>query len=106
MPGECASDLRFRSLDYWARERLKNPNARHIAVLIAEDLSGRYKTIIDTLPQFLPFIAIELKVLRLEGTDEICTIDTAIVAQPDDLILDSGDEPENLQTDGGQTRDR
>jgi len=66
MLGECDADHGFRILDYWARERLKNPNARHVAVLIAEDLSGRYKTIIDTLPQFLPFIAIELKVLRLE----------------------------------------
>jgi hypothetical protein len=106
MLGECDADHGFRILDYWARERLRNPNARHVAVLIAEDLSGRYKTIIETLPQFLPFIAIELKVLRLEGTGDICTIDTAIVAQPDDLILDSGDEPENSRIDGIQPRDR
>jgi hypothetical protein len=106
MLGECDADHGFRILDYWARERLKNPNARHVAVLIAEDLSGRYKTIIETLPQFLPFIAIELKVLRLEGTEDICTIDTAIVAQPDDLILDSGDEPENSRIEGAQPRDR
>src|SRR3954454_18817812 len=72
MLGECDADHGFRVLDYWARERLKNPNAafrlfdygarellknpnaRHIAVLVAEDLSGRYKTVIETLPQFLP----------------------------------------------------
>jgi hypothetical protein len=106
MLGECDADHGFRTLDYWARERLKNPNARHVAVLIAEDLSGRYKTIIETLPQFLPFIAIELKVLRLEGAGYICTIDTAILAQPDDLILDSGDEPNQSGSEGGQPRDR
>jgi hypothetical protein len=106
MLGECDADHGFRTLDYWARERLKNPNARHIAVLIAEDLSGRYKTVIETLPQFLPFIAIELKVLRLAGAGDICTIDTAIVAQPDDLILDSGDEPGDSRSDGAQPRDR
>lgn len=106
MLGECDADHGFRTLDYWARERLKKPNARHVAVLIAEDLSGRYKTIIETLPQFLPFIAIKIKVLRLEGTGDICTIDTAIVAQPDDLIIDSGDEPDNSGSEGGQPRDR
>jgi hypothetical protein len=74
---------------------VKNPHARHIAALVAEDLSGRYKTLIDTLPQFLPFIGIEIKVLRLHHTsEELATIQTLIVAQPDDLIIESGDEPD------------
>lgn len=30
-------------------------------MLVAEDLSGRYKSVIETLPQFLPFIEIEIK---------------------------------------------
>jgi hypothetical protein len=106
MLGECDADHGFRTLDYWARERLQNPNARHVAVLIAEDLSGRYKTVIETLPLFLPLIAIELKVLRLEGTANLCTIDTTVVAQPDDLLIDSGDEPGNLKSEGEQPRDR
>ena len=29
MLGECDADHGFRTLDYWARERLRNPNARH-----------------------------------------------------------------------------
>jgi hypothetical protein len=52
MLGECDADHGFRTLDYWARERLKNPNARHIAVLIAEDLSGRYKSSLRHCPSF------------------------------------------------------
>jgi hypothetical protein len=104
MLGECDADHGFRTLDYWARERLRNPNARHVAVLVAEDLSGRYKTVIETLPQFLPFIAIEIKVLRLEGASDICTINTAIIAQPDDLAIDSGDKPDT--TGGGEVQPR
>ena len=61
MLGECDADHGFRTLDYWARERLRNPNSRHVAVLVAEDLSGRYQTVIETLSQFLPFIGIEIK---------------------------------------------
>jgi hypothetical protein len=49
MLGECDADHGFRALDYWARERVRNPNARHVAVIVAEDLSGRYRTVIETL---------------------------------------------------------
>jgi len=106
MLGECDSDHGFRTLDYWARERLRNPNAKHIAVLVAEDLSGRYKSLIETLPQFLPFIGIEISVLKLPYKDGIATIQTSIVAQPDDLIIDSGDEPGIENKKGVVPRDR
>ena len=106
MLGECDADHGFRVLDYWARERLKNPNAKHVAVLVAEDLSGRYKTVIETLPQFLPFIGIEIKVLKLHHDEEIATIEANVVAQPDDLIIASGDEPGNETQPTSAPRDR
>lgn len=105
MLGECDSDHGFRALDYWARERLRNPNARHVAVLVAEDLSGRYKTLLETLPQFLPFIAIEISVLQLDYGNGIATIETSIVAQPDDLIINTGDEAHDGGTEDAP-RDR
>ncbi len=106
MLGECDSDHGFRTLDYWARERLARPNSRHFAVLVAEDLSGRYKTVIETLPQYLPFIGIELKALKLPYQDGVATIYATIVAQPDDLVINQGDEPENPNRDEGMLRDR
>jgi hypothetical protein len=107
MLGECDADHGFRTLDYWARERLRHPNARHFAVLVAEDLSGRYKTVIETLPQYLPFIGIEIKVLKLAlPSGDIATIDTSIVVQPDDLIIDAGDEPTVATKLGNTPKDR
>ena len=41
MLGECDADHGFRTLDYWARERARNPNLRHVAVIVAEDFRGR-----------------------------------------------------------------
>jgi hypothetical protein len=35
MLGECDADHGFRALDYWAREKLENPNARHVTVIVA-----------------------------------------------------------------------
>lgn len=101
MLGEVNADHGFRSLDYWARERLRKPNAKHVAVLVAEDLSGRYKTVIETLPNFLPFIGIELRVLVLNDDGHSATIFPFVVAQPDELVLGSSDEPaEGDSSDG------
>jgi hypothetical protein len=94
MLGECDADHGFRVLDYWARERLRNPNSRHAAVLVAEDLSGRFKTVIETLTQYLPFIAIELKTLQLDMTPPTATTFATVFAQPDDIVLKPVDEPE------------
>lgn len=93
MLGEADADHGFRCLDYWARERLERPNAKHVAVLVAENLSGRYKTVIETLPNFMPFIGIELRVLVLNDASNSATIFPFIVAQPDDLIRGSSDDP-------------
>jgi hypothetical protein len=106
MLGECDADHGFRTLDYWARERLRHPNSRHVAVLVAEVLSGRYQTVIETLSQFLPFIGVEIKVLRLPYQDGVATIVTSIVAQPDDLVIDAGDEPGEAEQTAASPKDR
>lgn len=106
MLGECDSDHGFRTLDYWSRERLIRPNSRHYAVIVAEDLSGRYKTVIETLPQYLPFIGIEIKALKLPYQGGVATIYTTIVVQPDELIIDQGDEPEMAGQEDKVLRDR
>ena len=94
MLGECDADHGFRALDYWARERLRNPNARHVAVVVAEDLSGRYRTVIETLAQHLPLIAVEIRTLLVNANPQVATTFPVIVAQPDEFVLRPADEPE------------
>ena len=94
MLGECDADHGFRALDYWARERIRNPNARHVAVIVAEDLSGRYRTVIETLAQQLPPIAIEIRTLLVHADPHVATTFPVIFAQPDDFVLRPVDEPE------------
>lgn len=67
---------------------------------------GRYKTVIDALPQFLPFIGIELKVLKLPYQAGVATIEATIVAQPDDVVIESADEPKAGEREGASPRDR
>lgn len=94
MLGECDADHGFRVLDYWAREKLRFPNARHVAVLIAESLSGRYQTVIETLTQHLPLIAVELRTYQLDTDPPVATTIPIVFAQPDDIVLKPADEPE------------
>ncbi|MBV9084403.1 MAG: hypothetical protein JOZ62_17145 [Acidobacteriaceae bacterium] len=93
MLGQCDADHGFRALDYWARERIRNPNARHVAVIVAEDLSGRYGTVIETLAQHLPFMAIEIRTLLINSVPAFATTFPVIVAQPDNLVLRPIDDP-------------
>ena len=87
MLGECDADHGFRALDYWARERVRNPGARHVAVIVAEDLSGRYRTVIETLAQRLPLVAIEIRTLLVRSDPPVATTFPVVVAQPDELVL-------------------
>lgn len=73
---------------------MRSPNARHVAVIIAEDLSGRFRTVIETLAQQLPFIAIEIRTLLVKSDPPVATTFPVIFAQPDDLVLRPADEPE------------
>ncbi len=97
MLGECDADHGFRALDYWARERLRLPNARHVAVILAEDLSGRFKTVIETLAERLPLIAIELRTLLVASEPPVATTFPVIVAQPDALVFRPADQPDGKE---------
>lgn len=98
MLGECDADHGFRALDYWARERLRNPNARHVAVIVAEDLSGRYRAVIDTLAQHLPLIAVEIRTLVVKADPPVATTFPVIVAQPANFVVRPADEPEVVES--------
>lgn len=100
MLGECDADHGFRALDYWARERVRNPNARHVAVIVAEDLSGRYRTVIETLAQHLPLIAVEIRTLLVKSDPPVATTFPVIFAQPDELVLKPADDPEAEAKEG------
>lgn len=100
MLGECDADHGFRALDYWARERVRNPNARHVAVIVAEDLSGRYRTVIETLAQHLPLIAVEIRTLLVKSDPPVATTFPVIFAQPDELLLKPADDPEAEAKEG------
>lgn len=75
--GEVDASHGFRVLDYWARNRKKQPTKTHIAVLVAESAGGRYRTALEALAEYLPLIVVELRAWR--GEDEVVVVPEAVV---------------------------
>lgn len=83
--GEVDASHGFRVFDYWARNRRKQPNKAHVAVLVAESASGRYRTALEALAEFTPLLVIELRawqgametVLVLEAVIKNTSLDVA-----------------------------
>jgi hypothetical protein len=77
-----------RMLSFWSRERLKHPGSRHVAVLAAENLYGRCRPLLEGLPQILPFIGIDIKVLALPSKCGVATILPTVIVRSPDVKID------------------
>jgi len=55
-----------RTLEYWDIERRRHPRYEHVAVLIAEDITGRFFNVISLLNQSIPIIAIKITAIHID----------------------------------------
>lgn len=77
--GEVDASHSFRVFDYWARNRVKYPNDTHVAVLIAENVTGsRYNLALSALAETVPLIVIEMRAWR--GESEALLIPEIVIA--------------------------
>jgi hypothetical protein len=54
----------IRTIEYWDRERKRYPDIRHTAVIVAEEITGRFFNVISLFNQSIPIIALKLSTLR------------------------------------------
>ncbi len=64
--------------DYWARNRDRFPGKTHVAVLMAENASGRFRRALEALAETVPLILIELRCWH--GEAEAVLIPEIVVA--------------------------
>jgi hypothetical protein len=76
--GEIDASHSFRVFDYWARNRIRVPGKTHVAVLMAENASGRFRLALEALAETVPLIVIELRCWR--GQHEALLIPDIVVA--------------------------
>ncbi len=55
----------IRTIEYWDTEKKRYPQYEHVAVIIAEDITGRFLNVISLFNGHIPIIAIQLSALRV-----------------------------------------
>lgn len=54
----------IRALEYWDREKKRPSQFTHTAVIVAEEITGRFFNVIGLFNGFIPLIAIQMTVIR------------------------------------------
>jgi hypothetical protein len=92
--GEIDGSHSFRVFDYWARNRIRIAGKTHVAVLMAENASGRFRPALEALAETVPLVVIELRCWQ--GDDEALLIPDIVIAN---RSLDLSDTPAAAATE-------
>ena len=55
----------IRTIEYWESEKRRHPEIQHIAVIVAEEITGRFFNVISLLNQNIPIIALKMSATKL-----------------------------------------
>jgi len=55
----------IRTIEYWDIERTRYPDHEHVAVIVAENVTGRFLNVIHILQGAVPLIAIQLQLVKV-----------------------------------------
>jgi predicted transport protein len=55
----------IRTIEYWDIERKRYPQYDHVAVIVAEDITGRFLNVIGLFNGFIPLVAIRLSAIQI-----------------------------------------
>lgn len=84
----------IRTIEYWDNEKKRYPQYDHCAVIVAEEITGRFMNVIQLFNGSIPLIALQMQATRI-GDD----IQLSFVKVLDRLTLGTDDEEENEPTD-------
>ena len=82
----------IRTIEYWDIERRRYPQYEHCAVIVAENVTGRFLNVIGLFNGFVPLIAIQLQAVKVE--ERVGLIFTKVL---DELPLGRLEEEEEAQ---------
>ena len=55
----------IRTIEYWDIERKRYPQYEHTAVLVAEEITGRFLNVISLFNGFIPLVAIQMQLTSM-----------------------------------------
>jgi len=80
----------IRTIEYWDNERKRYPQFDHCAVIVAEDLTGRFFNVIQLFNGHIPLIAIQMSAFKVG--DKIGLKFTKILDELKTIIDDEDDD--------------
>ncbi len=84
----------IRTIEYWDNERKRYPQYDHCAVIVAEEITGRFMNVIQLFNGSIPLIALQLQAIKI-GDD----IQLSFVKVLDRVTLGTDEEEETEPTD-------
>ena len=84
----------IRTIEYWDNEKKRYPQYDHCAVIVTEEITGRFMNVIQLFNGSIPLIALQMQATKI-GDD----IQLSFVKVLDRLTLGTDDEEENEPTD-------
>jgi len=81
----------IRTIEYWDIERKRYPQYEHCAVIVAEDITGRFLNVISLFNGFIPLVAIQANALKVG--DYTSLVFTTVL---DQMTLGLVDEDEKI----------
>ena len=83
----------IRTLEYWDLERKRYPQYDHCAVIVAEEITGRFLNIISLFNGFIPLIAIQMRAIK--NQDGVSLFFTKVMSEMSLGLVDA-DEVVNI----------
>ena len=84
----------IRTIEYWDTEKKRYPQYDHCAVIVAEEITGRFMNVISLFNGSIPLIALQLS--AFQTGDDISLVFTKII---DRIDLGTDEEEELVTTD-------
>ena len=81
-----------RTIEYWDIERKRYPQYEHTAVIVAENITGRFLNVISLFNGFIPLVALQLSAVQV--SNQVALVFTKVL---DELQLGLVDEDEEVQ---------
>lgn len=81
-----------RTIEYWDIEKRRYPQYDHCAVIVAEEITGRFLNVISLFNGFIPLIALRMQAVEVDGA--VGLIFTKVL---DEVQLGLVDEDEEVQ---------
>jgi hypothetical protein len=80
----------IRTLEYWDNERKRYPQYDHVAIIVAEEITGRFLNVISLFNGFIPLMAVQMQALRV--AEHVSLVFTTVLDEVR-LGLEEEDEP-------------